>query len=166
VPEGYYEVPEGQPVVRREGSDMTILTIGAAIYRAIDAAEELEASYGVSAEVIDLRFINPLDYGVILESVNKTGKVVLVSDACERGSFLHTVASNITDAAFDALDAPPAIVASRNWITPAAEMEETFFPQPAWIIDTVHERVLPLSGHTPQTVQSSQEMLRRQRLGV
>ena len=166
VPEGYYEVPEGQPVVRREGRDVTILTIGAAMYRALDAAAELEERYGVTAEVIDLRFINPLDYGVILESVNKTGKVALVSDACERGSFLHTVASNITDAAFDALDAPPAIVASRNWITPAAEMEETFFPQPAWIIDTIHERILPLSGHTPETVQSSQEMLRRQRLGV
>jgi 2-oxoisovalerate dehydrogenase E1 component len=166
VPEGYYEVEEGQPVIRREGNDLTILSIGAATYRAIDAARELESTYGVGSDVIDLRFINPLDYSLILESVNKTGKVLLVSDACERGSFLHTVASHITNAAFDALDAPPAVVSSRNWITPAAEMEETFFPQPEWIIDTVHERILPLSGHTPTTSQASSELLRRNRLGV
>jgi 2-oxoisovalerate dehydrogenase E1 component len=166
VPEGYYEVEEGQPVIRREGNDLTILSIGAATYRAIDAARELESTYGVGSDVIDLRFINPLDYSLILESVNKTGKVLLVSDACERGSFLHTVASHITNAAFDALDAPPAVVSSRNWITPAAEMEETFFPQPKWIIDTVHERILPLSGHTPTTSQASSELLRRNRLGV
>ncbi|NBC30431.1 MAG: dehydrogenase, partial [Spirochaetes bacterium] len=166
VPEGYYEVSEGQPVVRRTGSDVTILSIGAATYRAMDAAEDLAGRYGLEAEVIDLRFINPLDYTLVLESVNKTGKVVLVSDACERGSFLHTVASHITQAAFDALDAPPAIVASRNWITPAAEMEESFFPQAEWVIDTIHERVLPLSGHTVATEQSAAELVRRNRLGV
>ena len=166
VPEEYYEVPEGRPVIRREGRDLTILTIGATLYRALEAADELESHYGLSAEVMDLRFINPLDYSLILESVNKTGNVVLTSDACERGSFLHTVASNITQSAFDALDAPPAVVGSRNWITPAAEMEETFFPQPEWIIDTVHERLLPLAGHTPSTVESAGEVLRRNRSGV
>ncbi|MFP4232419.1 MAG: thiamine pyrophosphate-dependent enzyme [Spirochaetaceae bacterium] len=166
VPEGYYEVPEGLPVIRRSGSDLTILAIGAATYRALDAAAELSKQYGLEAEVIDLRFMNPLEYGPILESLNRTGNVVLVSDACERGSFLHTVASNITTAAFDALDAPPAVVGSRNWITPAAEMEETFFPQPEWIIDTVHERILPLPGHRPTTTATADEQLRRNRFGV
>ncbi len=166
VPQEYYEVPEGEPVIRRSGGDLTILTIGATLYRALEAADALESRYGLSAEVMDLRFMNPLDYSLILESVNKTGNVLLVSDACERGSFLHTVASNITQAAFDALDAPPAVVGSRNWITPAAEMEETFFPQPEWIIDTVHERLLPLAGHTPTTVESAAELLRRNTLGV
>ena len=166
VPEGYYEVPEGQPEVRREGTDLTILAIGAAVYRALEAAEELASQFNLSAEVIDLRFINPLDYSLILKSVDKTGTVVLVSDACERGSFLHTVASNITQMAFDALDAPPVVVGARNWITPAAELEEEFFPQSQWIIDAIHERILPLTGHTPVTAVSARDTLRRSRLGV
>ena len=62
--------------------------------------------------MIDARFINPLNYEPILESVSKTGKVLLTSDACERGSFLHTMASNITQLAFDYLDGPPVVVGS------------------------------------------------------
>jgi len=166
VPAGYYEVEEGEPVIRRAGTDVTIVTVGATLYRALEAAEVLAAKYGVSAEVIDARFINPLNYEKILESVKKTGKCVLASDACERGSFLHTMASNITQMGFDSLDAPVAVVGARNWITPAAEMEEAFFPQKEWIIDTLHERVLPLSGHTVSTDQSVPEMMRRNRRGV
>ena len=166
VPAGYYEVEEGEPAIRRAGTDVTIVTVGATLYRALEAAEVLAAKYGVSAEVIDARFINPLNYEKILESVKKTGKCVLASDACERGSFLHTMASNITQMGFDSLDAPVAVVGARNWITPAAEMEEAFFPQKEWIIDTLHERVLPLSGHTVSTDQSVPEMMRRNRRGV
>jgi 2-oxoisovalerate dehydrogenase E1 component len=166
VPEGYYETPEGEPAVRRAGKDLTIATIGATLYRALDAAEVLEQKYGVSAEVLDLRFITPLQYDKLLESVRKTGRLVLASDACERGSFLHTVASNVTQLAFDELDAPVAVVGSRNWITPAAEMEDLFFPQKEWILDTVHERVLPLAGHAATTVQTTQELARRAQAGV
>jgi len=57
------------------------------------------------------------------------------------------MAQTITELAFDYLDAPPVAVGSRNWITPAYEMEEYFFPQPEWIIDAIHERILPLKGH-------------------
>jgi 2-oxoisovalerate dehydrogenase E1 component len=166
VPAGYYEVEEGQPVVRREGRDLTIVTIGATLYRALEAADVLSAKYGVSAEIVDARFINPLDYQKILDSVKKTGKCLLASDACDRGSFLHTMASNISQMAFDSLDAPVAVVGARNWITPAAEMEDVFFPQKEWIIDTVHERILPLSGHAVTTNQSVGEMMRRNRKGV
>ncbi|MGA2764916.1 MAG: thiamine pyrophosphate-dependent enzyme [Spirochaetia bacterium] len=166
VPTGYYEVPEGEPALRRQGSDVTIVTIGATLYRAIEAADLLQSKHGISAEVIDARFINPLDYGPIIESVKKTGKCVLASDACERGSFLHTMASNVAQMAFDSLDAPVAVVGARNWITPAAEMEDSFFPQKEWILDTIHERVLPLPGHTVSTNQSVAEMLRRNRRGV
>ena len=91
---------------------------------------------------------------------------MLASDACERGSFLHTMASNIAQMGFDSLDAPVAVVGARNWITPAAEMEEAFFPQKEWILDTIHERVLPLPGHTVTTDQSVPEMMRRNRRGV
>jgi 2-oxoisovalerate dehydrogenase E1 component len=166
VPTGYYEVEEGEPAIRREGKDLTILTVGATLYRALDAAKELEQKYGLSTEVIDARFLNPLNYEKIVQSVKKTGKIVIASDACERGSFAHTMASNISQLAFSYLDGPVAVVGARNWITPCAEMEEEFFPQKDWIIDTIHERILPLPGHQVKTVQATSEILRRNRLGV
>jgi 2-oxoisovalerate dehydrogenase E1 component len=166
VPRGYYEVPEGEPAVRRQGKDLTIATLGATLYKAMEAAKKLKDGYGLEAEVIDLRFINPLNYDRIIESVKKTGKILLASDAAERGSFLHTVASNIQTYAFDYLDAPAAVVGSRNWITPAAEMEQLYFPQVDWIIDAVHERILPLPGYAPVTVQTTLDLRRRNRLGV
>jgi 2-oxoisovalerate dehydrogenase E1 component len=166
VPAGYYEIPEGEPALRREGKDVTIVSIGATLYRALEAVEELAARYGVSAELIDARFINPLNYALILESVKKTGKVLLTSDACERGSYLQTMAATIAQAAFDELDGPPVVVGSRNWITPGADLEDAFFPQKSWMIDAIHERLLPLTGHRPATDQSVGEMLRRSRAGV
>jgi 2-oxoisovalerate dehydrogenase E1 component len=166
VPEGYYEVPEGEPAVRRQGRDITIATLGATLYKAVEAAEKLEKQFALSAEVIDLRFLNPLNYEKLIESVKKTGKLLLSSDAAERGSFLHTVASNVQTAAFDYLDAPVAVVGSRNRITPAVEMEELYFPQAGWLIDAIHERVLPLPGYRAVTVQTAGELQRRNRLGV
>jgi len=166
VPEGYYEIPEGEPAVRKQGKDITIVTLGATLYRAMDVAKTLEEKYGLSAEVIDLRFVAPLNYNVIVESVKKTGRLILASDAVERGSFLHTVASNVQTLAFDYLDAPVTVVGSRNWITPAAEQEALFFPQKEWILDTIHERILPLKDHVVTTVQTNGELARRARLGV
>jgi 2-oxoisovalerate dehydrogenase E1 component len=166
VPEAYYEIPEGEPAVRKTGTDITIATIGATLYKAVEAAKTLREKYGLDAEIIDIRFINPLNYDKIIESVKKTGRLLLASDAVERGSFLHTVASNVTQIAFDYLDAPPVVVGSRNWITPAPECEEYFFPQASWIIDAIHEKILPLKGYEPSTVQTNLETLRKNRLGV
>ncbi|MDR0496071.1 MAG: dehydrogenase [Treponema sp.] len=166
VPIDYYEVPEGEPAIRRQGKDITIVTLGATLYKAMEAAGKLETRFGISAEIIDLRFVNPLNYERIIESVKKTGKILLVGDAAERGSFMHTVASNVHALAFDYLDAPVTVLGSRNWITPAAEMEELYFPQTDWIIDAIHERIMLLSGHKPVTVQTMGDMLRRNRLGV
>ena len=166
VPTEYYEAEMGEPMLRRQGKDLTIVTVGAVLYRALEAADELADKHGVTAEVIDARFINPLNYERIVESVEKTGKVVLVSDACERGSFLHTMASNISQLAFNHLDGPIAVVGARNWITPPAELEEAFFPQKEWILDTIHERILPLTNHKISTVQNVQEIVRRNQLGV
>ena len=166
VPTGYYETPEGQPVVRREGTDVTIATLGATLYRALEAADTLQSKYGVSAEVIDLRFVAPLDYEVLLASVRKTGRLVLASDAVERGSFLNTIATTVQSVAFDALDAPITVVGARNHITPAPELEDLFFPQPGWIIDAIHERVLPLPGPVPASNATEGEIVRRARLGV
>ncbi len=166
VPTEYYEVEMGEPAVRRMGSDLTILTVGATLYRALEAADILQEKYGLSVEVIDARFLNPLNYAPIVASVKKTGKIVLASDATERGSFLHTMASNISQLAFDYLDGPVAVVGARNWITPPAEMEEGFFPQKEWIVSTIHERILPLPGHEPTTRQATSEILSRNRMGV
>lgn len=166
VPQEYYEVPLGEPDIKRAGADITIVTIGATLYRALEAADELEKRYSLSAEVIDARFINPLNMDPILESVRKTGRLLLASDAVERGSFLHSIASVVTQTAFDQLDAPPVVIGSRNWITPASEMEDTFFPQKEWFIDAIHERILPLPGHTPTTEQSEATLLQRYREGV
>ncbi len=166
VPTGYYEIPIGEPDIKRPGSDVTILTIGATLYRALKAAEILEEKYGLSAEVIDARSLVPFNYDLAIESLKKTGRIVIVGDASARGSFMRDLASNITELAFDILDAPPVVVGSRNWITPAYELEEAFFPQPSWIIDAIHERILPLIGHQPENDFSEAEQLDRNARGV
>ena len=166
VPEGFYEVEFGQPAIRKSGTDLTILTVGATLYRAIEAAKELEAKYGVSCEIIDARSLVPFDYTLVLESVAKTRKILLASDACERGSFLHTMASHIARAAFDELDAPPVVVGARNWITPADEVEDAFFPQPADLLDAIHEHIVPLKGYNVVRVCDNEDMLRRSVEGV
>lgn len=166
VPEGYYEIELGQPSVKRRGKDLTIITVGPALYTAVDAAGELAARFGLSAEIVDLRSVNPLSYDVLAESVHKTGKVLLVSEAVERGNYLQTVAANLTQICFDDLDAPPVVVGSRNWITPPAELESMFFPQPGWLLDAIHEQILPLNGYRPATSRTRGELIRRARLGV
>jgi 2-oxoisovalerate dehydrogenase E1 component len=166
VPRGSYEIVFGQPDVKKKGDDLTILTIGATLYRALDAAKELESRFGMSCEVIDARSIVPFDYSLVLESVKKTGRILLTSDACERGSILDTMASKIALLAFDDLDAPPVVVGARNWITPADELEDAFFPFPSDILDAVHEHVVPLAGYRTSRACDRAEVLRRSALGV
>ena len=91
---------------------------------------------------------------------------MLSSDANARGSFLNDLAHNVTEMAFDYLDAPPVVVGSRNWITPAYELEDAFFPQPDWIIDAIHEKIVPLNGHFPKSNFTTAEQIRRAKLGV
>jgi 2-oxoisovalerate dehydrogenase E1 component len=166
VPEGYYEIPMGEPDIKRAGKDVTILTIGATLYRALDAAKILEEKYGLSAEVIDARSLVPFNYELVVESVKKTGRILISGDANSRGSFLNDLARNITELAFDYLDAPPVVVGSRNWITPAYELEEAFFPQASWFLDAIHEKIVPLSGHVTGENFSDMEQMRRAKLGI
>jgi 2-oxoisovalerate dehydrogenase E1 component len=166
VPEGYYEIPIGEPDIKREGSDITILSIGATLYRAIEAAKILEEKYSLSAEVIDARSLVPFNYEIVIESLKKTGRIVITGDATSRGSFLRDLASNITELAFDYLDAPPVVVGSRNWITPAHELEDYFFPQPEWIIDAIHQKIVPLENHTVKNDFSDAEQLDRNARGI
>jgi 2-oxoisovalerate dehydrogenase E1 component len=166
VPAGYYEVPIGEPDVKKTGKDLTILTIGATLYRALDAAKELESKYGLSCDIIDARSIVPFNYAKVLESVKKTRKIVLASDACERGSALQTMAAKITQFAFDELDAPPVVVGARNWITPADEVEDAFFPYPSDILDAIHEHVIPLKGYSVKRPCDTAELMRRSAEGI
>jgi 2-oxoisovalerate dehydrogenase E1 component len=166
IPEGYYEVPIGQPAIRKEGKDLTILTIGATLYRAMEAAKLLEAQYGLSCEIIDARSLVPFDYEPVIQSVKKTRKILLASDACERGSYLHTMASTINQLAFDELDAPPVVLGARNWITPPDEIEDAFFPYPSDFLDMIHEHILPLKGYAARRPCDGRDILRRNRDGV
>ncbi len=166
VPREEYSVPFGEPEVKREGSDLTILTVGAALYRALEAAEILADRFALSSEVIDARSLVPFNFGRVLESVKKTGRILLVSDACERGSFLHTLASKITQFAFSELDAPPVVVGARNWITPPDELEEAFFPFSNDLLDAIHLHLLPLPGYVPKRPNDNAELLRQSREGI
>jgi len=166
VPEGYYEIPFGEPDVKKEGKDVTILTIGATLYRALDAAKILEEKHGMSAEVIDARSLVPFNFEKVLASVKKTGRILISGDASARGSFLNDLARNITELAFDDLDAPPVVVGSRNWITPAYELEEHFFPQASWFLDAIHEKIVPLKGHICGENFSDAEQIRRSKEGI
>jgi 2-oxoisovalerate dehydrogenase E1 component len=166
VPEGYYEVKIGEPDVKRPGKDVTILSIGAVLYRALEAADILEKKYNISAEVIDARSIVPFDYTKVIESVKKTGRIIIAGDACERNSVMKDMAANITELAFDYLDAPPVALGSRNWITPAHELEKFFFPYPEAIIDCIHQKLLPLDGHVPTHDMGDLTKLDRSRRGV
>ena len=166
VPAEYYEIPFGLPAKRRTGKDITLITVGATMYRALEAADILEQKYGITCDVFDCRSINPLDYDPLIESVRKTGKVLLSSDACARGSVMQDIASNISQLAFDDLDSPPVVVGSRNWITPCAEVEEDYFPQPSWMIDAIHERIMPLPGHQLTSNPTTGELVHRNREGI
>jgi 2-oxoisovalerate dehydrogenase E1 component len=166
VPTGRYTVPIGLPEVKKPGTDLTILTVGATLYRALETATLLEKDYGISCEVIDARSLVPFDYAPVLDSVKKTGKILLASDACERGSILQTFAAKIGQFAFDDLDAPPVVLGARNWITPPDELEEAFFPFPVDFLDTIHEHLQPLPDYTPKRPNDTFDLLRRSREGV
>jgi len=107
-----------------------------------------------------------LDYTKIVESVRKTGRVLLTSDACVRNSFLNDVAQNITAMCFDDLDAPPVVVGARNWTTPPFEFDSYFFPQKEWMLDAIHQQIIPLPGYVPAGGCTESEQIRRAKKGV
>lgn len=113
VPEGYYEVEFGKGAKRTEGKDITIVTLGAALYQGMAAAEELK-KYGIEAEVIDMRSAVPFDYEIILESVKKTGRAIYMNDGFERSNFMKHVSQVVMEQAFDSFKATPVVLGARN----------------------------------------------------
>ncbi len=158
VPEAYYRLPVGDPDIKRQGDDVTVLTIGPCLYPAIEAATELESRYNLQAEVIDVRTLVPFNYDAVIESVKKTGQLVIVSEACERGSFAATLATNLTRFAFADLKAAPQVLGAPNWIVPGAEMESSYFPQCSDIIDVVMREFYPATDRQMEGLRSSDHL--------
>ena len=166
VPTDYYKIPIGEPDIKRPGKNLTILTIGPTLYRALKAADLFKEKFGIEAEVIDARSIVPFNFELVIASVKKTGRIIIASDACQRGSIINDFAENISQMAFDYLDAPPVVLGARNWITPVYELEKDFFPQDEWFLDAYHQCICPLPDYTPTRAFNPEEDLRRGRLGV
>jgi len=123
VPDEEYIIPFGVADIKREGKDITLVTYSRMVYRALEAADIL-AKEGVDVEVIDLRTLKPLDLETIVASVQKTGRLVGVTESYENTSFINEVMMQVNEAAFDYLDAPMVRVASANVPVPRAEILE------------------------------------------
>jgi pyruvate dehydrogenase E1 component beta subunit len=137
VPEGEYLVPIGVAAVRRPGTDVTIVTFNKMIIEAMKAAEELEGM-GISAEVIDLRTIRPLDHKTIVESVKKTNRLVVVDESWPLFGVSAEIAYEVQRYAFDYLDAPVVRVNSADTSLPyAPTLVAEYMPNPEKIIKAV-----------------------------
>jgi 2-oxoisovalerate dehydrogenase E1 component len=128
VPKGEYTVPFGTADIKRAGADVTVVAIAAMVNKVLTVAERL-AEKGISVEVIDPRTLVPLDTRTIVESVEKTGRLVIVEEGCLTGGFGAEVAAIAAKEAFDHLDAPIERVAARDTPVPfAPELERTVIP--------------------------------------
>jgi 2-oxoisovalerate dehydrogenase E1 component beta subunit len=128
VPDEDYVVPIGKAIVRREGKDASIITFGAMVHTALEAASTL-AERGVETEVIDLRSLAPLDREAILATVAKTSRVLLLHEATRTGGIGGELAAIIAEEAFEYLDAPVMRLASADTPVPyAPPLEAAFLP--------------------------------------
>jgi 2-oxoisovalerate dehydrogenase E1 component beta subunit len=124
LPADDYVVPIGRASVRRAGSDLTIVTFGAMVHVALDAAERLEKEAGVETEVLDLRTLAPLDRDAILTSVAKTSKVIVLHEAGRTGGIGGEIAAIVAEEAFPYLDGPVVRVASLDVPVPYSPLLE------------------------------------------
>src|SRR5205085_7714935 len=134
VPEERYTTPIGKARTHREGDDVSVITWGAMIYTASEAADELEKD-GVSVEIVDLRSILPWDKEAVLASVRKTSKVIVLHEDTHTGGFGAEIAATIAEEAFEDLDAPPRRVTAPDTPVPFAPvLEQAFLPQVADVV--------------------------------
>jgi len=137
VPEGEHVVPIGEAIVRRPGSDVTLVSFGAMIHRCLEAAEALEKE-GISAEVVDLRTIVPVDEETIAESIQKTNRLVVVEDGRKRGGVGSEIAAVVAEKYMDFLDGPIMRVAAFDTPVPfSAPLEKAHFPGVESIVSAV-----------------------------
>ena len=141
VPDEDFAVPLGKAEVKREGNDVSIITYGAMVHQALQAANQV-AAQGISAEILDLRTLLPLDREAILATTRKTGKVLVVHEATRTGGVGGEVASIIAESAFDRLDGPIMRLTAPDTPVPfSAPLEEAFLPNAAKIAAAVERLV-------------------------
>jgi pyruvate dehydrogenase E1 component beta subunit len=141
VPEGDYVIPIGKGDVKREGKDLTIISYSAMIQRALEAADVLE-KHGVSVEVVDPRTLLPLDEEIILKSVEKTGKAIIVHEAPMFGGFGGEIAALLADKGFDYLDGPIKRVGGLFSPIPySPAMEQLYLPNLDRIMEAARELI-------------------------
>ena len=128
VPAEAYAIPFGEASVVREGKDVTIVSYGLTVQRALEAAEEL-AKNRIEAEVIDLRTLSPIDWDTVIESVESTGRLVVVDEAHPRCSIAADVAAHVAQEAFNALKAAPQMVTAPHTPVPfSPALEDLYIP--------------------------------------
>jgi pyruvate/2-oxoglutarate/acetoin dehydrogenase E1 component len=141
VPEDDYIVPLGQADVKRAGDDITLITYSYMTLKCLEAAEVLQDE-GIRVEVVDLRTLTPLDKETILQSVEKTGRAIVVHEAVKRGGVGGDIAAMIMEEAYDDLDAPVMRIAGKNTTIPYnLELEKVCVPTVADIVEGVLELV-------------------------
>lgn len=139
VPEGEYIVPLGKADIKRVGSDVTIVAWSGMVPKALAAADML-AKEGISAEVVDPRTLNPLDKDTIMNSVAKTGRLVIVHEAVKTGGFAGEIAAIVADEGFDLLNAPIKRVTAPDCPVPFSPiLEKAFLPNEEKIFKAVKE---------------------------
>jgi len=138
VPEQEYLIPLGRADIKRKGSDVTLVTYSHMTLKCLEAAHRLETE-GVDVEVIDLRSLVPMDWECILASVKKTGKLVIVHEACKRGGLGGDIAARVAEEAFYDLDRPIIRVAGRDTPIPfSLDLEKICVPSVDDIVTAVH----------------------------
>ncbi|MCE1165823.1 MAG: dehydrogenase E1 component subunit alpha/beta [Bacteroidetes bacterium] len=138
-PDSDYYLPFGKAIVRREGGDITIVTYGAMVEKALRASREMEKK-GVGVEVVDLRTIVPLDMETVLNSVKKTGKAIVFYEDSKFMGFGAEIAAQISENAFEFLDAPVRRVAGLDVHVPFhPNLEKAALPQDGWILNACEE---------------------------
>ncbi len=165
VPEGYYEIEFGKGAKRTEGKDITIVTLGCALYQGMEAYNQLK-EYGIEAEVIDMRSAVPFDYDIIIESVKKTGRAVYINDGFERSNFMKNVSQIVVEQVFDSFKAAPVVLGARNWVVPGAGFDKWIYPQAEDILSAIHHKIMEIPEYTPTKNHTREEQLRRNKLGV
>ncbi|HIX43549.1 pyruvate dehydrogenase [Kurthia sp. 3B1D] len=144
VPEDYYTVEIGKAKVKREGSDLTIVTIGKMLYVANDVADALEKD-GVSVEVIDLVTAAPWDQDTIVNSVKKTGRLIIIDEANPHNNTATDISSVVANKAFDYLDGPIKCVCAPNTPVPfATNLEQLYLPNKEKVLDVAAELIQDL----------------------
>ena len=137
-----YTLPFGVAAVKRPGDDVTVVTWGMLVQRALDAARKVEAAHGVGVEVIDLRTLNPLDTETVFTSVRKTGKVLIAHEDTLTGGFGGEIAALIASACFESLDAPVKRVAAKDTPVPYGPvLENAMLPQETDIVSRLEELI-------------------------